>query len=392
MKKLLFLFCSILFLTSCDKEISNIESNELAAIASKDKLNKVSICHYNPHNDTYKTKFVNEIQLARHLEHGDKIGECGFTYVPDDLFEQNLIDLGYDDVLDDYVLTDNIKNLTTLVLDRGNYGEEPMTIYDFTGLQDFTSLEELEFRKMEAVDNLDLSSNLNLKKLVFTCSIVGDINIENNVALEELWISAGFDLGSCYAFWTSDLDLSGNINLKTLFLGNVIPPGVELDAILASVPSIEVLHYSFVGISGGQSMDLRSNVNLKMLNIGTEFILESLLIDIRNGANHILEGIYLNTQLFISDVCIQVNDPTFVEGIVFASNIDGPVTSGYTVTTDCSGSLTAKNTYSKSNQRSSERFFNQTERKEYDKRFEEYKEKVKQFNSLRSEFINRDMN
>ena len=27
------------------------------------------------------------------------------TYVPDDNFEQALIDLGYDDVLDDYVLT-----------------------------------------------------------------------------------------------------------------------------------------------------------------------------------------------------------------------------------------------------------------------------------------------
>jgi len=29
------------------------------------------------------------------------------TYVPDDNFEQALIDLGYDDVLDDYVLTAN---------------------------------------------------------------------------------------------------------------------------------------------------------------------------------------------------------------------------------------------------------------------------------------------
>ena len=29
-----------------------------------------------------------------------------YTYVPDDNFEQALIDLGYDDVLDDYVLTD----------------------------------------------------------------------------------------------------------------------------------------------------------------------------------------------------------------------------------------------------------------------------------------------
>ena len=36
------------------------------------------------------------------------------TYVPDDNFEQVLIDLGYDDTLDDYVLTENISGVTSL--------------------------------------------------------------------------------------------------------------------------------------------------------------------------------------------------------------------------------------------------------------------------------------
>ncbi|MDP6032578.1 MAG: T9SS C-terminal target domain-containing protein, partial [Candidatus Marinimicrobia bacterium] len=36
------------------------------------------------------------------------------TYVPDDKFEQALIDLGYDTTLDDYVLTANISSVTTL--------------------------------------------------------------------------------------------------------------------------------------------------------------------------------------------------------------------------------------------------------------------------------------
>ena len=30
------------------------------------------------------------------------------TYIPDDNFEQAIIDLGFDDILDDYVLTSNI--------------------------------------------------------------------------------------------------------------------------------------------------------------------------------------------------------------------------------------------------------------------------------------------
>ena len=40
------------------------------------------------------------------------------TYVPDDNFEQALIDLGYDDVLDDFVVTDSISGVTDLVLNR----------------------------------------------------------------------------------------------------------------------------------------------------------------------------------------------------------------------------------------------------------------------------------
>ena len=36
------------------------------------------------------------------------------TYVPDDNFERALIELGYDDVLDDYVLTSSINSVDTL--------------------------------------------------------------------------------------------------------------------------------------------------------------------------------------------------------------------------------------------------------------------------------------
>ena len=34
--------------------------------------------------------------------------EAGYTYVPDNNFEQHLIDNGYDNFLDDYVFADNI--------------------------------------------------------------------------------------------------------------------------------------------------------------------------------------------------------------------------------------------------------------------------------------------
>ena len=55
------------------------------------------------------------------------------TYVPDDNFEQALIDLGLDDVLDDYVLKINILNVSELNVSNRN-------ISDMTGLEDFEGL------------------------------------------------------------------------------------------------------------------------------------------------------------------------------------------------------------------------------------------------------------
>ena len=59
------------------------------------------------------------------------------TYVPDDKFEQALIDLGYDTTLDDYVVTANISGVTELDVSNKE-------ISDLTGIEAFTSLTSLE--------------------------------------------------------------------------------------------------------------------------------------------------------------------------------------------------------------------------------------------------------
>ena len=61
------------------------------------------------------------------------------TYVPDDNFEQAIIDLGYDDVLDDYVLTINISGVTYLDVDNKN-------ISNLTGIEGFSALSFLYCR------------------------------------------------------------------------------------------------------------------------------------------------------------------------------------------------------------------------------------------------------
>ncbi len=59
------------------------------------------------------------------------------TYVPDDKFEQILIDLGYDSELDDFVLSENIKEVTRLRVWRDS-------VKDLTGIEDFVALTELD--------------------------------------------------------------------------------------------------------------------------------------------------------------------------------------------------------------------------------------------------------
>jgi hypothetical protein len=76
------------------------------------------------------------------------------TYVPDDNFEQALIDLGYDNVLDDYVITSNISSVTILNVDR-------KSISDLTGIEDFTALQQLRVEVNNLI-SLDLSQNASL--------------------------------------------------------------------------------------------------------------------------------------------------------------------------------------------------------------------------------------
>ena len=76
------------------------------------------------------------------------------TYVPDDNFEQELINLGVDVVLDDYVITSGIDTITVLYINN-------LGINDLTGIEDFIALREL-FCYSNQISFLDLSNNSNL--------------------------------------------------------------------------------------------------------------------------------------------------------------------------------------------------------------------------------------
>ena len=208
MKKILYLLLVSLFVfTSCNQE------EEIIDVALKAKPIKTTICHYNPHNDTWKTIEVNEKQLAKHLEHGDRRAPCGYTYVPDELFEKYLIYYGYDDILDKYVLTSNIETITELSFSYGDNGPVPGTVGDLTGIEDFVALSIL--RIDGGISEIDLSKNTNLTSLQLGHPVDGgtysmtSLDLTNNILLNDIFIK--------HSSITS-LDFSNNALLKHLWL------------------------------------------------------------------------------------------------------------------------------------------------------------------------------
>ena len=105
------------------------------------------------------------------------------TYVPDDNFEQELINQGYDNVLDDNVLTANINMITHIHLAQDS-------ILDLTGIEDFDSLATL------------LCYN----------NLLTTLNLTNNTILEAL---------DCYNNQLTSLDLrNGNNTNMSIYIHN----------------------------------------------------------------------------------------------------------------------------------------------------------------------------
>ena len=109
------------------------------------------------------------------------IQSAASTLIPDANFEQLLVDLGYDNVIDGEVLTENIENVIDLEIPA-------LTISDLTGIEDFTALENFDLR-LNSVANLNFSSNLSLKGITVYNNPLTSVNITQNTLLTDLIIS-----------------------------------------------------------------------------------------------------------------------------------------------------------------------------------------------------------
>ena len=103
------------------------------------------------------------------------------TYVPDDDFEQHLINEGYDNVLDDFVQTSAIDTVSALYL-----GFFISNISDLTGIKDFTLLKTLSISPSLNLTTLDVSQNLLLETLTCSNNQLTSLDVSNNTALTDL--------------------------------------------------------------------------------------------------------------------------------------------------------------------------------------------------------------
>jgi Leucine-rich repeat (LRR) protein len=214
--------------------------------------------------------------------------DCNFgeTFVPDDNFEQALIDLGYDvGPLNDYVLTTTIEILTNL--DVSGYG-----ISDLTGIEDFSALTDLNVSN-NALTELDISSNINLLSLNCSANLLTDLELTNNTELTSL---------NCSSNAISSLDLSASTNLSDLNISD----NTFTTFLPSEVPSLQVFNGDNNSIV---ELDFQQNQFLSSISCQSN-LLETL--NIRNGQNALLTSLNANNNPDLT--CVETDTGTIPAG------------------------------------------------------------------------------
>ena len=123
-----------------------------------------------------------------------------YTSIPDQNFEQALIDLGYDNIIDGQVFTPSISSVTSLDIDGLN-------IYKLTGIEDFTALTFL-YCNDNQLTILDLTNNTSLNRLFCHNNQLTSLDVSSNSYLTRL---------HCYNNQLTSLDITNNTALNNLF-------------------------------------------------------------------------------------------------------------------------------------------------------------------------------
>jgi len=252
--------------------------------------------------------------------------ECDdlFTYVPDNNFEQELINLGYDDVLDDYVLTSNINTISNLNLDGKG-------ISDITGIEDFIGLTELNCMN-NTITSINTNNNVNLTSLLISSNSIGNIDLSHNQSLEIFY---------CGYNQLTSLNISANSNLQQLgFSGNQISsinfsnnPSLHYlnmsnnQLAIIDLSNLNILYFLNINENQLSNIDVSNNLNLTALFCDSNMIsaidisqnqqiyrfscANNFLIDLNVNNNNNNNFTYFDSTNNPNLTCIYVDDATW---------------------------------------------------------------------------------
>ena len=285
-------------ISNSEIDLTNYGSITGVELNSNDEDPSESIGNTLNFNLSIPGEFEGQIESEADENYESEVSETGEvldkTYVPDDNFEQTLINLGYDDVLDDYVNTSAISGVQQL-----NNSDWVGTISDLTGVEDFVSLTSLQADNMEVsqvdisnniylenlsihsnnLTELDLSNNINLRNVIINDNQIEYINLENNSFLE--WFIAGNNILSSIDLSNNselldlrldgnrltELNISNNTKLKELNVRNSCSEcsTMQISSIdLSNNLDLEVAHFYRNPLT---SIDVSNNPNLKLLDL-----------------------------------------------------------------------------------------------------------------------------
>mgnify|MGYP003651471404 FL=1 len=187
------------------------------------------------------------------------VGVSQNTFVPDDNFEQALINLGYDvGPLDDFVPTANISGVTNLDVSANN-------IADLTGVEGFTALSILDCSDNQ-LTAINVNLNTNLTQLFIQKNQISSIDVSVNSGLQILW---------CFQNQLSAIDVTNNPSLISLVCNDNNLTSIDT----SNNPNLNVFVCNQNQIT---SLDVSNNVTLNRFECGNNLLSD---IDISNNTN-----------------------------------------------------------------------------------------------------------
>ncbi|EAR11713.1 hypothetical protein PI23P_00875 [Polaribacter irgensii 23-P] len=209
------------------------------------------------------------------------------TYIPDDNLEQWLVDEGFDNQMDDYMLTSNAQNMAGIAImaDDACYDESGAIICAWEDFMDYDSRFSNRLTNLAAIeafpslqilnltgndlDSINITKNSQLKYLYLNFNSFYTIDTSGNPNLEEISLDNNKTIPK--------VDFSQNSSMKILAMPNIalgkmsgyIGPGGYFD--LSNLTQLEAL---MLGNNNLTSVDVSNNNNLWKLQLGGNNIAE----------------------------------------------------------------------------------------------------------------------